>query len=181
MSGIILRWRRGWFEFTKFPHLSLGIYRERLTVYFTIPNNLRRDIRRYFLDIDYGAFEQKILGVAKKIMNVLPKGAVSQVLLVQRHYPTQSSPPVVDAIVKFNPLMDVPQGDGKGRSVKYQPQWLQATYEILRNRSSNLQFQIGADLPYVNCPVVHTSRVVDVVADMWIWCKPLIAPMLRRA
>jgi len=82
--------------------------------------------------------------------------------------------------LKFNPLTGLPGPAGGKSRVKFQPQWLSATYEALQARKSNLQLQIGADFPFANCPVLKTPQIVNVAAEVWIACKPVVDAMRKR-
>jgi hypothetical protein len=136
-------------------------------------------MRGKLLGRDYEEFEQQILTVTRSIQRVSSKrgGVDPFISLLQRHYLSQKSPGIVDALIKFNPLTS--KSSSRSGQVKRQPQWLHATYDALRHRRSNLQFQIGADLSYAECHSVRTKAVVDVATDIWVACKPIIDVMLR--
>jgi hypothetical protein len=67
----------------------------------------------------------------------------------------------------------------KNDGVKAQPQWLQATYDALCHKRSNLQVVIGAAFPYRSCPATSKPEIIDTIADVWIACKPLLDVMLK--
>jgi hypothetical protein len=69
-------------------------------------------------------------------------------------------------------------GDRPAASVKQQPQWLAASYEVLAEKNSNLQLGVGAIFRYDRCAVVRTASILDQVANVWLACKPLIQQML---
>ena len=52
--------------------------------------------------------------------------------------------PVNDAFIKF----DLSTSFANKGHEKYQPQWLQSVYEVMRNRRANLQMQIGFEIDY---------------------------------
>ena len=106
------------------------------------------------------------------------KGAAPQVLVLQRHYPTRSSPAIVDADLQFDLRTAFPSDRSKGK-VKVQGEWLQATYEALSNKRSNLEVIVGAVFPYQQCPMCKGPEIVDYVAKGWIACKPLVDVMLK--
>ena len=64
-------------------------------------------------------------------------------------------------------------------SIKMQPQWLDATYQALSNKESNLQLGIGARFSYEHCSGVNSPEILDYIAKTWIACKPIITKMLR--
>ena len=112
-------------------------------------------------------------GVTRALVRALQPfpGAVPNVTVVQRTYQTQRSQPTVDCMLHFDPRTALAAAAIRGR-VKEQPHWLRVTYEVLKARRSNLQFQVGAEFPYATCPAVHESRIARAVADTWIACAP---------
>ena len=158
--------------FTEFPHLTIGILAERLEVYVTVPNGIQPRLRRNMLGDSHEDFETLIAEITAGLVGIVRSvpGSIPMAVLVQRHYATQRSQGVHDCSLRFDPRTAIP---ARGK-VKFQPQWLQATYDALRSRRSNLQFQIGMDLPYVACPTVATRKIVRAAADVWLACRPLI-------
>jgi hypothetical protein len=65
----------------------------------------------------------------------------------------------------------------RNSQVKLQPQWLQSVFEAMKEKRSNLQFGIGAVMPYGD-PKLHTTGVLDAIAGTWIACRPWIKTIL---
>lgn len=65
-----------------------------------------------------------------------------------------------------------------GNAVKQQPQWLEATYDALEERNSNLQLGVGAIFPFERCLAVREPEILNHVAAVWLSCKPLIDSLL---
>lgn len=162
--------------FTQYPHLTLGIWSDRLEAYVTVPNNIRSRLRSKMLGHDYETFERLIAKVSTSLMAIIKTvpGAVPKIIVVQRHYPSQRSKPVHDCMLRFDPRTAVVANKRAQGQVKYQPQWLRAAYDALRSRRSNLQFQMGIDFPYDQCPSVASRHIVRVCADVWLGCRPII-------
>ncbi len=97
--------------------------------------------------------------------------------LVQRHYPSQRSEPIYDAVLRFDPRTAFEPAHGVKVDVKPQPQWLRLAYEVLESRKSNLQLQIGAEFMYASCEAVRTEKIADAVAAVWRACQPFLAEM----
>jgi hypothetical protein len=161
--------------FTQYPHLTVGIHADRVDAYVTVPNGIRSRLRSALLGRSFADFEGRLLGVTRAIDTALRsvKGAAPMVVIVQRHYPTQRSPAVHDSYLRFDPRTALPRSKAKSK-VKFQPQWLRATYEALCARRSNLQFQVGAQFPYATCPSVRTRQVIDSIANVWLACRPVL-------
>ena len=166
---------RGAQVFTQLPHLTIGVHDDHLEATVTIPNGIRSRLRSKMLGAHYEDFERLIDGVTRALVRALQPfpGAVPNVTVVQRRYQTQRSQPTVDCMLHFDPRTALAAAAIRGR-VKEQPHWLRVTYEVLKARRSNLQFQVGAEFPYATCPAVHESRIARAVADTWIACAPII-------
>jgi hypothetical protein len=162
--------------FTQYPHLTIGIQNVRFEAYVTIPNGVRAGLRNNILGASYDDFEHLILNVARPLSVALRKypGATPMIVVVQRRYLTQRSRAIVDGVLRFDPITALSGGRRTRGRPKYQPQWLRVVYDLLTNRRSNLQFQIGADFPYDHCPVVATPQVKEAAVAVWLACKPLI-------
>ena len=57
--------------------------------------------------------------------------------------------------------------------VKRQPEWIDAIYNLLTHKRSNMQFGVEVRFKY-NCPIVQSRQVVDLFAGAWIALKPLL-------
>jgi hypothetical protein len=90
-------------RFTKYPHLTLSIESDRAIVQISIPNGVDRQLRRNLIEPGYEAFRNIIGEFLKKIQPVLKAdtGAYPFLMLLQRHYPSQRSAPIRDAILEF--------------------------------------------------------------------------------
>ena len=160
--------------FTQNTHLTIGILQDCLEAYVTIPNGIRSRRRSKLLGGSLEAFS-KVIGAAttnlKSVLRDEPT-ARPRVVVVQRFYRSQRAKPELHAQLRFDPRTFFPT---RGAPVKHQPQWLKATYEALKHRGqSNLQLQIGVDFPYQTCTRVRTPAAVELVADVWSACKPVI-------
>ena len=168
-------------QFTELPHLTVGIRDTRLEIYITVPNGVRPRVRENIVGGSFEHFERLIHSVSRLLCKVLRKypGAVPMIVLVQRHYPTQRSPAIMDAQLRFDTRTVFSEGRSKSRGgVRHQAQWLQVVHDVLTNRRSNLQFQIGADFPYESCPFVARPQVKDAAVSVWLACKPLVKAAL---
>ncbi len=67
---------------------------------------------------------------------------------------------------------------GVQAGVKYQPQWLEAIYEVLVNKRSNLQLGVDVQFSY-ECKLLRSPKAVDLFADSWKALLPLISFVLE--
>lgn len=170
-------------SFTKFPHLTLSVRRDDVFALVTVPNNIKPEFRRNL--VSHG--ETHFIEIFEEIKNSMEeclkkvKGAVPWVEVLQRHYQSQRSEPVVDAKLAFDLRTAFSKEKSKVKiDAKYQPGWLHASYEALSKKQANVQLAVGVIFPYANCKAVNNSDIIDVIADVWISCKPLISTMLGR-
>lgn len=164
-------------SFTSHPHLTLGITSDRLEAFVTFPNGLNRALRKRLLCDSFDEFARSIATVTTRLATIARSvpGSVPMICMVQRRYRSQRSTPELDCLLRFDPRTALSKDRrGADESIKHQPQWLRAAYDALRERSSNLQFQIGQDFPYAGTPAVASRDIVSAVRDAWLATRPLI-------
>jgi hypothetical protein len=62
--------------------------------------------------------------------------------------------------------------------VKFQEQWLKATFEAFSNHpQSNIQLGIGVKFPYRESKTVIEAKFVQVVEQTWLACEPVMVAM----
>lgn len=161
-------------SFTEFPHLTLGILDDRLEAMFTVPNGAPPGRRRAMLGATHEEFERRIAETVRAMESALEDapGARPVIAVVQRHYPYQRAEPIVDADLRFDPRTAVEAKTAHG--VRRQAEWLKVAFDVIDNRNSNVQFQIGAEFPYATCPAVASSEIARSVSRVWQACRPLV-------
>lgn len=168
-------------EFTKYPHLTLGVQSERVHVMVTVPNSIRTDYRNRLVNVGEQGFFDIADEITRKFQTVARKvpGAAPWFTGVQRHwhFPEQNSH-FVDAFLDFDLRTAVGEHFKEQASgIKPQPQWLQSAFRAFSNKRSNFQIQFGAVFPYRTCPAIRKADSVELIADTWLCCKPLIERM----
>jgi hypothetical protein len=132
---------------TEFPHLTFSIHHDFANACITIPNGTNKEIRDRLFNLDYADFEQvfrKFLKASDAILKI-DKNIKPFVNIMQRHYYTQRSMPVTDALIRFD--LRTSFANSKAQQ-KYQPQWLKAVYDVMKDRHANLQMQVGFEIDY---------------------------------
>jgi hypothetical protein len=165
-------------NFTTCPHLDLSIQAQRTIVVITLPNAVPSLMRRNLVHLGQDGFAELISTVGARVSKAIRgvSRAYPFMEVLQRHYPSQRAHPVTDALLEFD-LRTI--GGCQRGSVKRQPQWLQAAYSAISKKRSNLQVGIGAVLPYGDS-ILQSCRVLDVIARVWIGCKPWLAAVLKK-
>ena len=146
----------------------------------TVPNGMRGMARTKLFGDGYENFNAIIAEVTRGLEKVVRKykGGTPLVIVGQRRYLTQRSRPFDDATLFFDPRTGVGKIGGRGRKkVKWQPQWMQATFDAMTNRNSNLQFQIGSEFAYDRCAVTRTERIIDALTESLIACAPAVSAL----
>lgn len=165
---------------TEFPHLTLSIDEGQLLAQVTIPNGIRPQFRKNLItggrDRFCALFRKLLDNFNTSLKGV--NGAAAWVEVVQRRYPTQRSEPIIDARLQFDLRTAFEEQRGVRNSVKQQQQWLEATYDALAQKTSNLQLGVGAIFRYERCPGVHKAEILNHVANVWLGCKPLIETLI---
>ena len=166
--------------FTSSPHLTLAIEADRVSAIVTVPHGIKPRMRRNLIELGYDGFQELLANVNSRLLSALREapGASPWVIMVQRRYPSQRSPAILDARIEYDLRTAFPE-KRKGTKVRLQPQWLKATYDALSKKRSNLQVAIGAVFPYRTCPATKDRKIIDHVAHTWLACMPFIQVMLK--
>ena len=165
--------------FTKYPHLTFSIGRQRLFIGLVMPHNMPGAFRRNIIDLGYDDFTDYMADVNSNLTRILKKanGAKPWVEVVQRRYTSQRAKPILDAQISFDLRTAFP--DTKKNPVKQQPQWLSAAYDGLANKRSNLQIAIGMIYPYATCKEIKSRSILDHIANTWLSTKPILDVMIK--
>lgn len=166
-------------KFNEFPHFTLLVGEEALYPFVGFPNEIKSKFRRNLLN---GGKEQflesfyEILQDMEKTTNNVV-GATPWVRIKQRHFPSRRSIPISDAVLEFD-LRTARKDSGdttpKGSAVKCQPIWLDALYELFKSNQGNIELNVGIQFKYAHCQEVKSPKILDVIAETWITCRPLI-------
>lgn len=166
--------------FTKYPHLTLAIQSDRLVAMVTVPHGIKAAFRRNLIDLGFSGFAEQLGVVNNRLIKALhgAKGAAPMCEIIQRRYPSQRSSAIIDARIEFDLRTAFP-AKAKAEHVKLQPQWLQATYDALSHKQSNLQMAVGAVFSYRTCKATVKPEILDSIAGVWVACKPLLDVLLK--
>lgn len=160
-------------SFTKFPHLTLGIGTENIEAMVTVPNAVDGKILRNLKNLSEDKFLTLIEDMVRRLAPLLQKesGAVPWFRGVQRRWSSINAKPFLDARIEF----DLRTALRDKHSPKTQPLWLSAAFgSLVEKRGSNYEIQIGVTFPYERCSKLRQPDAIDLIAESWIACKPLI-------
>ena len=160
-------------NFTKHPHLTLGVLSQAVEAMVTVPHAVNNVMRRNLVNLGEDGFQ----ALAEKIVNNLTpllrdhEGATPWFRGLQRRFPAQKATPFVDATIDFDLRTAIPSGGPP----KTQPRWLSAAYGSFVNKeNANYQIQMGVVFRYECCPELRNADAIDLIEAAWLGCKPLV-------
>ncbi len=172
---------KGEASFTKYPHLTLGISAESANMMLTIPNGVKNEIKNRLFELEYSDFIKVfsiLLSSGKKVF-ALDRSVKPHARLVQRHYRTQRSLPTQDALLSLDLRTAFKQKIKVAE--KFQPEWLKTAYDAMRNRRSNLQFQVGFEVYYKDSKIIGTPKAIHLFEEALFALKPILDLLLDRS
>ena len=174
-----LKISKGAGSFTKYPHLTIGIHAEEAVALITLPHAVKYSIRKKVFGPRQAMFNELIFSIARNMNKVvkLDPSVQPYAQVLQRHYPSQSSPAVEDAVLRYDLRTVI--GDRKRKPQKYQPEWLKTTYTVMTNKKANIQFAIGVEIPYRDSKVIHTPNAMELFEQSFLALKPFVNMVLR--
>jgi hypothetical protein len=158
--------------FTSYPHLTISIHRKQVLAAVTVPNGIKGGFRQKLRTEGPDGFLEVIHDLERRLRPVVrrSKGAKPMIYASQRHFRTQKSAAVVDAHLEADLRTAFTT---KVTGVRHQPQWIDAIYEVLVNKRSNIQLGVEVLFRYT-CPRVRSLEIVELFADTWKALAPLI-------
>ncbi len=163
--------------FTHVPHMTMSIGRDKAVAAVTVPNGVKGGFRTKLKNEGLDGFRQLVREIEENLRPVMQRSEGSSPMIVaqQRHYPSQSSSGVVDARLEADLRTLVP---GNGSKVKHQAQWIEAVYDVLCHKRSNIQLTVESRFSY-DCPLIRSPKAVDLFADAWKAMWPLVKFVLQ--
>lgn len=159
---------------TAFPHLTLAMKSETAKAAITIPNGVKGGFRTKLKEGTVVGFRELVTKLERALRHAKwvrrSKGAKPFLYVEQGHFLVQNSPRITDGRLEVD--MRTLAGCSKA-GVKCQPEWIDAIYNLLTQKRSNMQFGVEVRFQY-DCPIVRSREVVDLFADTWIALKPLL-------
>lgn len=158
--------------FIHYPHATMVIKPQNACVAITIPNGIKGGIKKRLQKISIDEFRALLTSIESNVRKIIRKvpGARPSVYVSQRHYKTRRSHPETDGRIEVDLRTLV---DRKGSNLKYQPMWVEAIYELLTHKRTNIQFGVQIDFPYSE-KCMQSSKAVNAMAEAWIAMKPLL-------
>jgi hypothetical protein len=160
-------------NFTKHPHLTLGIESQAVEAMVTVPNAVNNVMRHNLMNLGEAGFQALTEGIVNNLKPLLSDhhGATPWFRGIQRRYPSQRAKPFIDAQIEFDLRTAIPSVGPP----KTQLRWLSAAYgSFVSKESSNYQIQTGVVFSYERCPELRQADAIDLIASTWLACKPLV-------
>lgn len=170
---------RGPKGFTYFPHLTFDISYETVGLKLTLPHQINSEARKRI----FGVACEDFCGIVGSVSSGMEKAVKLDdtlkpiIKILQRHYLNQSQDGIKDAFLSFD--LRTAQENNKGPE-KYQPQWVGAAFEVMRNKKSNMQMQIGVEVPLGKSKVIKTEKALKVFEEAARALVPFLNVALGR-
>lgn len=165
-------------KFTIWPHLTLGIWIDKIDVMLTIPNGTKARCIGPLRELGPSGFVDMCQQIAGNLERRFGKtGAFQPVLnLDQRHFLGQRK-----AVGDGRLLVDLRVANRKSPSgVKERPFWLESAYQLFTDKQgANVQLQLGAYFPYSG-GLLNRIRAVEAIEAGWLSCKPAVDLLMAR-
>ena len=170
-------------NFTGHPHCTVGLSDKdkHASGMVTFPNAMNRAFLKRLVGLSHDDFSTKLESALSSIMKNLHevRGYRPVIRVVQRHYKSQRSSAVIDGEMTVDLRACFGGEDSHtGRSIKPQEQWLKAVYELLNNKRSNIQFQIGVVFPYDLCPELQSRDADKLFVNTFRALNPLVKDVM---
>lgn len=170
-------------SFTGHPHCTFGLSDKdkNASGMITFPNAMDRVFLKRLVGLSHDDFSTKLESSLSSIMKDLHevRGYRPVIRVVQRHYKSQRSSAVIDGEMTVDLRACFGGVDSHtGRSIKPQEQWLKAVYELLNNKRSNIQFQIGVVFPYDLCPELQSRDADKLFVNTFRALNPLVKDVM---
>jgi hypothetical protein len=159
-------------QFTAFPHLTISLNRRHAIAAITVPNGVRGGFRSKLANIGFDGFLGVVKEIESKLRPVIRKSAGAKPMLyaTQRHFRSQRSDAEIDGRIDADMRTAI---RGNGTLVKYQPQWVEAIYELLVHKKANIQ--LGFDVQFLySCKAIRSAEAVDLFAASWMAMSPIL-------
>jgi len=137
--------------FSKYPHCTVAIGADTAEAMITFPNGMSNKLRNRLRGDSYDNFRASLDNATDAIVGALPTVIAYRpiVRVMQRRYPSQKSVPLMDGRVVFD--LRALRGEENppfGPAIRCQAEWGHIANDLISNKNSNIQFQIGAEFDY---------------------------------
>ncbi len=167
--------------FQSFPHCTVGIDAVRADAMITFPHSMSRPLRHRLCGETFEDFANRLGQASDSIDKALKglKGYRPTARLLQRRYQTQRSIPYRDGLIEFDPRVTFGKKKPQiGPAIKQQQEWAGAVFELLRNKKSNLQFQIGVEFYHNKFDELHNKNADKYFAAVFRALKPFVETVI---
>lgn len=157
------------------PHLTLSVGQHRALVLVIVPNTMDKACVRRLRNLTSEEFAAVLRAVAANLEPVLAHapGASPRLRVLQRRFPSRRGSSIDDAVLDADLRTQIADSASRG-TVRYQPQWLEAAFDVWCRKRSNMSFELAVQFPYDRCPAIRAPTAVDLFTDAWLACKPFL-------
>ncbi len=163
-------------DFIRYPHLTLSLRPESAVAAITIPHRVSGGFRTRLRKLGEQGFLELMARLEEQLRPAIKRstGAKSAFYAMQRHYKSQRSKPTVDGRIMADLRTCVASSTS---DVKYQPEWMNAIYNVLTRKQSNIQCGIEVQFDY-GCSIIRSPGAVELFVQSWLATRPLLELVL---
>ncbi|MCK5271967.1 MAG: hypothetical protein KAJ52_05300 [Sedimentisphaerales bacterium] len=158
--------------FTAYPHATIFMSSKEAGVAITVPNGLKGGIKSRLKKVGTDEFGGLLTKIEKNLRGCIKQapGTKPIIYILQRHFKSRRSHPITDGRLEVD-IRTLVNDEKTG--LEYQPMWLDAIYDILTHKQTNLQLGIEVRFPYSE-KAMQSDKALDVMANAWIAMKPML-------
>lgn len=150
----------------KSHHFTVTLTPEYASAMLTLPDKSKelKKIQKLLKNKDVHWFEGMIKGFLSefKVLGLDKEGLHPCIGIVQRRYSNQSQVYSLDGELTFDlRTLEGRKRNGKVPAIKRQPEWVEFCCNLLKNKDSNLQFQIGVRFFYKRAKGLEDKKAAD--------------------
>src|SRR5262249_51246364 len=161
---LYLRDGQGKANFTKRPHLTLGINRDAVGASLAIPNGVPPTMRRSLAALEVDGLTRVHREILARTRALRSHGATVAAYAIQRHWLKRGSPEIVDARLKFNLATAIKGVDSR---VKEQAAWSGTLAAILADKRGNVQIGYSVEWPHGTSNALWSQAALDRIVEGW--------------
>ena len=171
----------GEIAFQKYPHCTVAIGPDDAEAMMTVPHATSRHLRNRLLGDSFNEFSERLHATSDVLIDALDgiKAYRPTVRVMQRRYPSQRSIPLRDGDLEFDirTIFGEPN-PSYGPPIKQQTEWARMVYELLRNKRSNIQFQVGVQFYYPKFDELAQKNADRHFVAVFRALRPFISPIV---
>lgn len=170
--------------FQKYPHCTVALGPDDAEAMVTVPHATSRKLRNRLVGDSFDAFAESVQKTSDALVDSLQglRAYRPTVRAMQRRYQTQRSIPMMDGDIEFDmrTIFGEPN-PSYGPPIKQQSEWAHMVFDLLRNKRSNIQFQVGVQYYYPKFDELAHKNADQHFIAAFRALRPFISPIVDES